>query len=387
MLAVAVVIAVVWWDEHREAQATLAAMAQTQELLARSLARAGAVETPGELLVLRSGASAEQFVTADGRVFFSPRIAAAIAAGEQTLVVPREEAVRFGFPERRAIAAIASAADGPLIVISTAQRERDRQTHALVRVVAAVLIVSMLVMVFGRRALREQKRILSSERDAQLARADKLATMAAIAGGVAHEVATPLGVITQRAEQLSAKANDERSTRAVATILEQASHIERVMRGFLALSRGQRAEAVPVALADVARDATELVRHRFESADVALAVNIADRQVLGDRVLLTHAVVNLLLNACEASPPGASVQFDVGATISVVDQGPGIDDATAQRLCEPFFTTKATGSGLGLAIVREVAAHHGGDLRIAAIRPGVGTRAVMTLPVMQRTNA
>jgi signal transduction histidine kinase len=104
-------------------------------------------------------------------------------------------------------------------------------------------------------------------------------------------------------------------------------------------------------------------------------------------LLFKHALVNLFLNACDASPPGSTVRVDVHAdsvevAFVVTDDGAGITAADAARAIEPFFTTKAVGhgSGLGLAIANEIASTHRGTLAIAPREPH-GTRASITIPV------
>jgi signal transduction histidine kinase len=104
-------------------------------------------------------------------------------------------------------------------------------------------------------------------------------------------------------------------------------------------------------------------------------------------LLFKHALVNLLLNACDASPPGATVRAEVlageGELVFVVsDDGEGITPAAAAHAVEPFFTTKPAGqgTGLGLAIAREIASTHRGSLAVAPKSPR-GTRASITVPV------
>ncbi|MBC7792636.1 MAG: hypothetical protein H7Z43_02925 [Clostridia bacterium] len=401
LLTVGVVVAAVWWDEQLEAKVTIEALSQSQLLLARSLARsqqpldiARGIEIPGELIVLIGTRGSDILVANDGRQVQSTLIGAALRDSVQNLIVPRDDSTTFALPKRRSIAAIAPVADSEraVVVVSTAKRERDRQMRASTRVVGAVVVATLIVMGFASVALRGERRRFMAMRDAQLLRADKMATVAALAGGIAHEIATPLGVIAQRADQLATKlTGDERGAKAVAAILEQTARIERVMRGFLALARGEGAETVAVSIATIVRDAAELVAHRFQEADVSLSLEVASDMpcVLGDPVLLTHALVNLLLNACEASAPGTAVQLEANAEnhsirLSVRDQGRGIDAQTTERLREPFFTTKARGTGLGLAIAREVVGHHGGVLRLAANTQGPGTQAVIMLPAMLR---
>ncbi len=165
--------------------------------------------------------------------------------------------------------------------------------------------------------------------------------------------------------------------------------MDRVVRGLLGLARG-----VPIALQEVepralVRDASALVEHRFARANVHLVPTVATTvpHVRCEPLLFKHALVNLLLNACDASPPGGTVRLDVQADSAEVafvvsDDGEGITPANAARALEPFFTTKPVGqgSGLGLAIANEIASPHRGTLAIGPREPR-GTRAAITIPV------
>jgi len=102
-------------------------------------------------------------------------------------------------------------------------------------------------------------------------------------------------------------------------------------------------------------------------------------------LLLSRAVHNLLLNACEASPEGGAVELRVTAAgaearLEVLDRGPGVPADLASRVFEPYVSTKNRGSGLGLSLVRDVAAQHGGRVEIGN-REGGGARALLVLPL------
>jgi signal transduction histidine kinase len=106
-----------------------------------------------------------------------------------------------------------------------------------------------------------------------------------------------------------------------------------------------------------------------------------------DRDLLEHAIVNLLLNACEACGQGGRVEISARSDAEqvafvVTDDGAGISVEAATRAAEPFFTTKAqsAGTGLGLAIATEIVKSHRGDLTIGP-NQGKGTRATIELPI------
>jgi signal transduction histidine kinase len=225
-----------------------------------------------------------------------------------------------------------------------------------------------------------------------LKRLDRAATLGALAIGVGHEISTPLGVISGRAEQLLPRLQgDERSTAAVEVILTQTRRIDEVVRALMALARGDRAIAHQVIEpARIVESAKSLVEHRFREASVELSTGAwpADLpKITGDPLLLEQALVNLLLNACEACPEGGRVSVSAKENgrylgFQVQDDGVGISKEIAARATEPFFTTKSTagGSGLGLAIANEIVANHGGRLLIEPRDPK-GTAAMMEIPI------
>jgi len=165
--------------------------------------------------------------------------------------------------------------------------------------------------------------------------------------------------------------------------------IDRVVRGLLTLARGGTPSLERVAPEALARAAVDLVSHRLDAAGVALRLSAEENlpDVACDARLLEQALVNLLLNACDACDEGGKVVFDVrrsGDRVAfiVTDDGEGIGEEVALRATEPFFTTKpeGKGTGLGLAIVNEIVSHHQGTLAIAARLSARGTEARIELP-------
>jgi two-component system sporulation sensor kinase A len=157
----------------------------------------------------------------------------------------------------------------------------------------------------------------------------------------------------------------------VRAIDEQVSRMRAVIRGFLALARGEAPELRAIDASVVARDAEQLVRHRFDQAGITLEVSAARGRVVAcDRMLLTQVMVNLLQNACDAADVErvtlSLADADPFVEFRVVDDGAGISDDVAQSALEPFFTTRARagGSGLGLALAREIVSHHAGSITI-----------------------
>ena len=147
---------------------------------------------------------------------------------------------------------------------------------------------------------------------------------------------------------------------------------------------------------DVVDMAIELLKHRLQSYGVDVKI-VRPRPlpvIQVDAEQLKEAIVNLVVNACEAMEGGGhiTVQEDTGfaeplggvAVIRVTDDGPGIPEAIREKVLQPFFTTKEEGTGLGLSIVARIVEQHGGWLDLTS-KEGEGTTFVITLPAEERS--
>jgi signal transduction histidine kinase len=364
------------------------------------------VVRPGVLMLLLAPPNETGLHATDGTIASSPALRDAVERGEETLRLSRPEAAEIGLPARTSMAGIAHVDAGDLgrwgvVAVASAARERDREKRAMWRLVLGVLVASGLVLAFGGAALRRQRKELElerelaiaevqRERDEDLLRAERVATMGTFAMGIAHEVATPLGVIVGRAEQLLGRlSGDERAVRGARAILDQADRIQHIVRRFLDMARGGPPALERVDPATIVRAAVQAVEHRFAKAQVSLDTDIPSSMPLiqCDRDLLEQAIVNLLLNACEACAGGGHVRLSARADAEhvafvVTDDGAGISEEDARRASEPFFTTKlpGTGTGLGLAIATEIVKSHRGRLTLTP-NAGKGTRASIEIPI------
>jgi signal transduction histidine kinase len=202
---------------------------------------------------------------------------------------------------------------------------------------------------------------------------------------VAHEVGSPLRVLERRARRLAERADDPRLVRAEArkletvarTLLESIYAMASEPRATRQASRGSLHDAVVAAAASL--DAPGA------SAQVLLSLPPGLPEVR-DPMLVTRALVNLLDNGLEASSPGEPVWLSAsrdehGCVIEVRDRGSGMTSETLKRAFDPHFSTKeGENTGLGLCITRDIVRSLGGDLRLESA-PGMGTRAVVRLPV------
>lgn len=365
-------------------------------------------ERTGDLTVFLSAPNETSLRASDGRTVVSRPLRDALDRGADAIRLTRPEAAQLGLPPRTAMAGLAQIDAGPLgrwgvAAVASAARERDREKRALGRLLLGVFVTSGLIFSFGGVALRKQRSELALARElavaeaqrigeGALAQAQRIATMGTFAMGIAHEVATPLGVIMGRAEQLRGRVqDDERVARNAKAIVSQVDRIQQIVRRFLDMARGGPPELERADPGAVARSAAASVEHRFVRASVSLTVHIPDAMpaVQCDRDLLEQALVNLLLNACDACGSGDHVDIEVCAQADrvafvVTDDGVGITDEHAARATEPFFTTKSDGDGvgLGLAIATEIAKSHRGELTIAP-NTKRGTRASIEIPIAQ----
>ncbi|HKQ56954.1 MAG TPA: ATP-binding protein [Candidatus Eisenbacteria bacterium] len=223
-----------------------------------------------------------------------------------------------------------------------------------------------------------------------LAQAEREAAWREVARRLAHEfknILTPMSLsmhrIKRRAEQVP-----EPERKAVAESLgamEQAlADLTRLAEQFSQYARLPEPRFERVDLVEVARDAARL----HEPAHCSIVIDPAARPlpVSADRLLLSRAVHNLLVNACEASPEGGTVDVRTGtdqgqAALEILDRGSGLASEIRDRLFEPYVSTKARGSGLGLSLVRDIAVQHGGSVTLTD-REGGGARACLHLPLI-----
>nr|WP_153865931.1 MULTISPECIES: ATP-binding protein [Myxococcaceae] len=232
------------------------------------------------------------------------------------------------------------------------------------------------------RQLTELRRL-----QGELVDRERLAVLGEAAAVVAHEVRNPLGAILNAAAVVRRDPAGPYAARAAAMLEEEALRLETVVRDLLDVVRPLEPRPRPLQLEELARRVLGLFVERGEAAADQLLLDEEPQlpELHADQSLLQLALENLVRNAVQASPPGSPVHVRItrtqdGVCLSVEDRGTGLAEADAERVFEPFFTTRATGTGLGLSVVRRVVHAHGGSVR-AAPRDGGGARFELRLPL------
>jgi len=238
----------------------------------------------------------------------------------------------------------------------------------------------------------------------QLRHADRLSTIGRLAAGVAHELGTPLNVVTEHAEMIAAGEHEAPGgvVRSARVIQQQAQRMASIVRQVLDFARRKRPERCPTELGELARATARLVAPLLDRREVKIQCGEGGRPVWADvdAAQIQQVLVNLLTNAVDVTPPGGEVRLGADvppagptgsdaatrwARIVVEDDGPGIPPELLARIFEPFFTTKppGRGTGLGLAVAEEIVREHGGVLG-ARSAPGAGSRLEVWLPLGER---
>jgi len=232
-----------------------------------------------------------------------------------------------------------------------------------------------------------------NELERRLMQADKMSSIGLLAAGVAHEVNTPLAVISTYAQMLAKQiSGDEQKSRLLDKIAKQTFRASEIVNSLLNFSRTSPKELGEVCLNRAIRETLTLIEHQLESAKVRVHFEAGEPlpEIRGDLGKLQQVFLNLFLNARDAMEGGGDLTIrtwsDNGSVrVEVADSGHGIPPENLARIYDPFFTTKATrkGTGLGLAVTYGIVKEHGGSIEVDS-RPGAGTRFVLDFPAARK---
>jgi PAS domain S-box-containing protein len=304
------------------------------------------------------------------------------------------------------------------LTLKAGDRVEDREFDVEIKGISRLLSISVLPLVRDRQVTGSLVYIEDitekRSREAQLRRAENLASLTTLAAGVAHEIKNPLGSLSihiqliqkamganrelyyeTRPDQTGGPDNDSHAyfsklDRYLAVVNEEIDRLNRIVVDFLFAVRPMNMDFREGNINSLVEELAGFVRYELEGANIKCVLDLEkDLPRTGfDERYMKQALLNLIKNAQAAMEQGGTLTIktefrDGQIDILVMDTGVGIPEANLSKIFEPYFTTKETGSGLGLTLVFKIVREHRGEITVKS-REGEGTRFKITLPIPQK---
>ena len=243
-----------------------------------------------------------------------------------------------------------------------------------------------------------------TEMEGQLAQAEKLSSIGLLAAGVAHEVNTPLAVISSYAQMLARQVKgDLKLGPLLEKITQQTFRASEIVNGLLNFSRTSGAEYRETDVNGIIRDTLTLLDHQFKTAQISVETDLIAGlpPIMGNAGKLQQVFLNLFLNAKDAMAGMSAengerrtlriaTEVNGHVSISIADSGLGIAPEHLRRIYDPFFTTKTArrdgqprGTGLGLAVTYGIIQEHSGKIHVES-QLGSGTTFYLEFPLLRK---
>jgi signal transduction histidine kinase len=220
--------------------------------------------------------------------------------------------------------------------------------------------------------------------------------IAALAGGLAHEIKNPLSTICLNMELLAedfgdaTSPRDRRAAAKVAVVRQECQRLQNLLDNFLSFAKVRTVRFEASDLNEQVRKVLDFFGPKSREAGVEI-VSYLDPDlpsVVLDREAFHGALINLMINAFQAMPSGGQLVVRTGAratgvALELIDTGQGMDEQTASQVFDAFFSTKPGGSGLGLPTTRKIIESHGGRILVES-EVGRGTKFTIELPLPPR---
>lgn len=260
----------------------------------------------------------------------------------------------------------------------------DRMQRRMIIVMFVLLLLASLatVAIIANRNYQRVQR--------ELQRAEKLSALGELASGVAHEIRNPLNAIAMIAQRFAHEftpAQDAEEYRTLTGVLRsEADRVNGIIGTFLRYARPPQLQLEPVVPGELITHCATLVESQMKAKGVRFsATSAGDTAVPLDRGQMTQALLNLLLNALEATPAGGTVtlasRVDAdGLSITVADSGQGIPPEAMEKIFNLYYTTKPDGTGMGLPMAHQIIAQHKGTLDVESVK-GEGAVCTVKIPL------
>lgn len=270
--------------------------------------------------------------------------------------------------------------------------------------------ISELAQAFNQMAVdlrnAQEKMIQEAETKLELERSlrhsEKLATIGQLASGLAHEIGTPLSVISGRAELMKRRLEDKEETeKNLNVILLQTGRITKIIQQLLGFVRKKKPEQNPLKIGTLLETTLDFIDHQIQKQKVQVVKELKENlpPVLGDPDQLQQVFLNLFLNAVHSMPQGGKLRLSASpkwisregledgqrqyVEVCVEDTGVGMEKEVMENIFHPFFTTKEKGTGLGLTVSQGIVQDHEGWIEVES-EIGKGSVFKVYLPASQR---
>ena len=263
--------------------------------------------------------------------------------------------------------------------------------------------LTLAVRLLGGAIERKQAEAERRATLAQLRTASRRNMMSELVASLAHEINQPLGAILSNLgglARLLSRKNPEpaMALAAVNNAIEDTKRAAEIIRRVRFMFKAHSEHNTVIGIRALIAEVVQMMVSEAAMRDISVRIEVPPsvQHIVGDRVQLQQCIMNLLLNAFDAISEAKSDHREVtikvapekmgSISVGVSDTGAGIDPAVADRLFEPFVTTKSNGMGLGLLVTRSIVENHGGKIW-AAPNPDCGTTFTFTLPLVKRKQA
>ena len=310
----------------------------------------------------------------------------------------------FGVSRSNAVGQPMSSLLPPELVQEIANRGDEEQTtgiykYRLVRPERSLVLNVSITPLFGKAGERIGRLLLVDDvtqrerMEEQMSQTEKLTSLGLLAAGVAHEVNTPLAVISNYIQMLAKQMpeGDPRLT-IIEKIVKQTFRASEIVNNLLNFSRTGPGELADVDLNRVVEETLSLVAHPLKTSQIQVVKQLTEGlpRVRGSANKLQQVFLNLFLNARDAMPTGGMLEVRTGARngsveIEVADTGNGIPRDHIHKIFDPFFTTKpgGRGTGLGLSVSYGIIKEHAGKIDVRST-PGRGTSFHVEFPAVRK---
>lgn len=272
-------------------------------------------------------------------------------------------------------------------VLSVYTRETHRFSNEEIRLLSAM--AGMSAVAISKARLLEK--VVRMEED--LRNAERLSALGWLAAEIAHEIRNPLTVVQMLFHSMMQDFQADETVRRDATLIEtKMKQMNRILDQVLTFARSSEPDLEPLQAPALLHDVLLLTRHKLAEQKIDFRVDVADEdlRINGDRSQLEQAILNLVLNACQAMADGGQLILSVRSTthdgqkqvvIGIKDNGAGMSRERQEELFQPFLSHKKGGTGLGLALVEKTIKSHGGTITVKS-RKGSGTLFQLAFPAL-----